>query len=75
MRAGASVGQSVRDRALPAEPAPGAQRVAGVERRIVALADRRRDAALREVAVRGERAARFESSSDLGASAAAQSAA
>jgi hypothetical protein len=41
-------------RALAAEPATRAQCVAGVQAGIVAVPDRRRDAALREVAVRGE---------------------
>ena len=73
MRAGASSVEHP-DRALAAEPATGAQRVGGVQRRIVALADRRRDAALRDVAVRARRSARFESSS-TSASAAAHNAA
>src|SRR5580765_7824577 len=41
-------------RALPAEAAPGSQRVLGVQLRVVSVADRGGDPALREVAVRGE---------------------
>ncbi len=40
------------DGARPADAAPGRERVGCVERRIVALADRRRDAALCGIAVR-----------------------
>ena len=56
MRAGAS-SVSVADGALAAEPAPGAERVLGVQLGLVVVADRRGDAALRVPAVRGERPA------------------
>ena len=52
IRAGAS-STSSRDGALAAEAAAGAQRVRGVQRGRVVLADRRGDAALGVVAVRG----------------------
>ena len=56
-----------RDGARPAEPTPRAERVGGVQRRSVALADRGRDAALRVPAVRrGDRCLRKQQHVGLG---------